>query len=1567
MGGIIQTDPSQVTQNQTTNQNVAQNTAQNTTQNILQNQTNTTNANSLLNTAQQQSTANQLSGQSGTNSNFSTQANPYAMQLGSNILGSASQLGQPGQVPGLNIAALTPQQLQALGNIYAQGNSLSGLTGAGAQYLGYGANIIGGSAMPISAMDVENFYNPMAGNVTRQMMNIFGQQDLSNRIGATAQTGGVGGDRAAVAQALMANQQGLAAGQTYAGLYQQALQAAQQQKQQQLASGTDLAALGPQAIDIGGKGLQAAYAAASVPQQLEQLMNQSRYNQMMGQYQDPFLRLSAQNQALAGLTGLGQSGVQSGTQAFSQYGTGSMYGTGSQSGINNTTSTGQQTGTQDTSQLGSMTGTQIGTGTGAQNFPAPSLLSQFAGPLVAGASFFKSKGGSVYPGPVGKQYGGGVRGYEGYGADENSSHESSGLPFQAGDASEQGLGEGADDWLPGQNDKQSVMQNFLKRLRSKQGKESLAYLQKTFRDDSAKNRPDVTPIKMPGFNLPEVKFSVPAFPRMLHFQTGGATTPPPSAPPQVPAGTTSWGGQLPGGGSLNTTYSNVNVTPDMVAQAQANPSALQGNLAALVPGSVAVPGSTAWQQGLPTNLGGTGAGTGQGLPQQQAGFSWQMPGQGQAPPPPAPPPVGPAQTLPTMPGFTVPPLEFPRAPWGAPSQGNYNQPLSAANMLAFAKALKPSNPATSEINQFPIFQEGGAVDAPAPGGVSAADLAILEAEGLAGIGQSGGTPGDQPAWGAEGNTLMPDGTKAPDAPLGGPTNTWTGPAPAWAPGADTTYPQPFNSSQDYSHWQTTYAPAASAEAVAPSGAAGAGAGSGSGGGGGSALPPSGGPPPLVPGGPGGGTPPVYTHDAVPLPTPGNPSGGGAPPLPGSNFPIVPFYPDPTPFVDPWDFNLQQAGFNPMPTQQNMGQAAANYQNPGAFWQQPFAMGGGIGLKMPKLKMPKLPKIGLAKNLPFPTIHLQGGGFIDENDPFPYDRNSAVEHEPTGLPELSLPYLRQKQIREMGPRGAERLSRTIAAEDPSDPIAQGEEILNRAAARDQSVERAAGDRNFYPPRTLNFERTLDQLAAGSNKTNFATDNASGNVSAGQQTYVSPSGERYGRANQPRDRAWIQSQLEGRDLPSETAGQQPDAAEGPRNPFGRSNSPSGNFANRGESGLPFGLNPNMAMLRAGLGMMAASGERDRHGLPLPGLSVIGKGGIEGMKALDEQHKGDREDAKLALDAKMRMMPYLTQTMDQKVDSLKPVPMGQDDYGYTKYGVRDPRNPGKFIDPVSGQPIGGVQGEPAPAAGPPEKATANLPDHVDGAVLEQHPKDAATIRGIAEGRIDMRSIPIKMRGAINRWVQEYDPTWNQAMYMARSDMQRDLTPKGNSGKLLLAVNQVLPHINTASEKAEALENSGYPAANTVKNWWATATGDPRVKEFNAVKEVAAIDTARLLRGSGQMAEKDIEFWRQNIADSGSPKQLQGVFKMLSDDLIGARVSSIEHAWRTTMKTEPPDLVSKEAKDAVLKVTVRANKVLGEEKKAKTEGPGPGKKAPSAGDVIDGYRFKGGDPSKKENWERN
>ena len=400
-----------------------------------------------------------------------------------------------------------------------------------------------------------------------------------------------------------------------------------------------------------------------------------------------------------------------------------------------------------------------------------------------------------------------------------------------------------------------------------------------------------------------------------------------------------------------------------------------------------------------------------------------------------------------------------------------------------------------------------------------------------------------------------------------------------------------------------------------------------------------------------------------------------------------------------------------------------------------------------------------------------------------------------------------------------------------------------------------------------------------------------------------------------------------------------------------------ADTGKGGNDFIKSPWAALMAAGLGIAGGTS-------PFAGVN-IGQGGLQGLKMLEQQRTEGQKDETIAqaarrleLEAKHHEDQYSRATPYQQFEMNKPVPMGQridplTGQTVTTYGKVQPDGSLKPVDPTAAatNPAAAAADDAALPAN--AKATQgflipgkNVPDNVDPSVLAgQDPGVANMVRAIDEGRMPLTQVPLKQRYMVERLLHAYDGQWDGTVWGLRNKQQADLATNGTAGKMLTAVNQLLPHLQTAYDTATELANTNYPEANTIKNWWLTATGDSRVKKFQTVREVASMDAARLLRGSGQMSEKDIDEWRKNIAESGSPSQLHDVIRLLASDLIGARISSIQHEYRQNMRQEPPEFLSPEAKTALTKIIIQKNGEKGSGQPAAAAPAGGGDQPPVPG----------------------
>lgn len=228
-----------------------------------------------------------------TQSTQTSTPNPYIAGAGQQAIQGAEYAAElPFQMPTAPLAPFSPFQNQAFQGIQqAQGMAQP--------YFGMGSQYLMGSADPVTGQDVSGYYNPMASNVMAGLQDVFGQQMSEATRNAVQKAGGVGADRIAVAQANLAKQQGLAAGQTLAGLYYPALQAAQQQKQMMAGAGYGLGQMGPAAQTAQLQSLQAMLGAGGMQQQLAQQYLNSLYQNRLAEVGYPMQTA----QYLAGITG----------------------------------------------------------------------------------------------------------------------------------------------------------------------------------------------------------------------------------------------------------------------------------------------------------------------------------------------------------------------------------------------------------------------------------------------------------------------------------------------------------------------------------------------------------------------------------------------------------------------------------------------------------------------------------------------------------------------------------------------------------------------------------------------------------------------------------------------------------------------------------------------------------------------------------------------------------------------------------------------------------------------------------------------------------------------------------------------------------------------------------------------------------------------------------------------------------------------------------------------------------------------------------------------------------------
>lgn len=205
---------------------------------------------------------------------------------------ATSAAAQPFAIPQAPVAGFSQDQQQAFQQYRnAQGMAQPYFNQAAGYYSPQGA---------------QDFLNPYSANVMAGLKDIFGQQMSQTTGKLTQQAGGIGADRIAVGQAELAKQQGLTAGQTLSGMYDNAVRQAQ-------AAGQGQMALGQAAQGSALQGASALYGAGQQQQQLEQQRLNAPYQQDLARAAFPY----QQAQFLSGITGSLAPGLGGTTSGYS--------------------------------------------------------------------------------------------------------------------------------------------------------------------------------------------------------------------------------------------------------------------------------------------------------------------------------------------------------------------------------------------------------------------------------------------------------------------------------------------------------------------------------------------------------------------------------------------------------------------------------------------------------------------------------------------------------------------------------------------------------------------------------------------------------------------------------------------------------------------------------------------------------------------------------------------------------------------------------------------------------------------------------------------------------------------------------------------------------------------------------------------------------------------------------------------------------------------------------------------------------------------------------------------------
>lgn len=223
--------------------------------------------------------------------------------------------------------------------------------------------------------------------------------------------------------------------------------------------------------------------------------------------------------------------------------------------------------------------------------------------------------------------------------------------------------------------------------------------------------------------------------------------------------------------------------------------------------------------------------------------------------------------------------------------------------------------------------------------------------------------------------------------------------------------------------------------------------------------------------------------------------------------------------------------------------------------------------------------------------------------------------------------------------------------------------------------------------------------------------------------------------------------------------------------------------------------------------------------------------------------------------------------------------------------------------------------------QAANPNAP-HGEDFIKTLPPAQAAQVKALAEGRMQFPggfALKSPYWQQMLSAVAQYDPNFDTINYNARAQTRKDFT-SGKSAQQVNALNTVIGHLDTLADKAKALNNSSWQSYNTLTNFLATETGDPRVTNFNVAREAVVDELTRVWRQAGG-SEKDIEERRKQLDAANSPQQLYGAIGGMGD-LLESKLASMGEQYQQGTGTAPIEMVTPKARQTLTRLEGLAGK---------------------------------------------
>ena len=192
---------------------------------------------------------------------------------------------------------------------------------------------------------------------------------------------------------------------------------------------------------------------------------------------------------------------------------------------------------------------------------------------------------------------------------------------------------------------------------------------------------------------------------------------------------------------------------------------------------------------------------------------------------------------------------------------------------------------------------------------------------------------------------------------------------------------------------------------------------------------------------------------------------------------------------------------------------------------------------------------------------------------------------------------------------------------------------------------------------------------------------------------------------------------------------------------------------------------------------------------------------------------------------------------------------------------------------------------------------------------------VKAVGEGRMRIRDVTTyrgNQKMAFAQDIAKAYPTYNQQWVDASYALTKDATT-GNIAKNARSLNTAVGHLAEFDKAAQALNNTDITGYNSLANWVAAHTGDPRVIALNETATALKSELASTFKGGASGAagtDPEMEDWGKNFKDNLSKAQYAKVVE-ITTKLMGSRLGELSYQFnKVPYHPEGWDVLSPNAK---------------------------------------------------------